>query len=151
MIEPANDAVMAAVIAAIEDEIAPECGEHAASLCRTAAQMLRQVRARLREEAPALVASNTELRCLLRSVDTATLPTETVAVVSAALADEPVAVYPGMAELRAEARNLRAALAAIIALEPEDHPVRAAAREHIATQLRRELRWQQDAYTGPRR
>ena len=151
MIDPGNDTVIAAVIAAIEDEIAPDCGEHAASLCRTAAQMLRQVRTRLREEVPALVAGNTELRCLLRSVQTATLPAETAATVAAVLADEPVAVYPDVAQLRAEASKLRGALAAIIAIKPEDHPIRAAARGYIATQLRRELRWQQDAYTGPRR
>jgi hypothetical protein len=151
VIEPDHDVVLASVITAIEDEIAPGCQDYAASLCRTAAQMLRQVRVRLREEVPALVAGNAELRHLLRSADPATLPDKVAATVQAAVTAEPVAVHPDLVELRADARRLRGALVAIIAVEPEDHPVRVAGRGHIAAQLRRELRCQQDAYTGPRR
>jgi hypothetical protein len=151
MIEPDHGVVLASVIAAIEDDIMPGCEEYAASICRTAAQLLRHVRARLREEVPALVAGNAELRHLLDRIDTATLPDEVAAAVRAAVAAKPVPVHPDLADLRDDARRLRGALVAVIEVEPEDHPARAAGREHIAAQLRRELAWQQDAYTGPRR
>lgn len=151
MIDPDPDAVILAVIAAIEDEIAPASEEYAASVCRTAAQMLRHVRARLREEGPALVTGNAELRELLRGTHRDGLPAELGAQVDRAVADEPVPVHPDLEALRADARRLRAALAAVIGSVTEDHPARVAARTDIAAQLRRELAWQQDAYTGPRR
>jgi antitoxin (DNA-binding transcriptional repressor) of toxin-antitoxin stability system len=64
----------------------------------------------------------------------------------------PAATLPPLDALQAEARELRAALSAVIAdLPDEDHPVRKQAREYLARHLEREAEWQQDAYTGPRR
>lgn len=151
MIEPDVDTVLAAVVGAIETEIAPQADEYAASVCRTAAQMLQQVRARLREEEPALTAGNAELRALLLEIDPADLPHEVAATVDAAVQAVPRPSTPGLTELRADARRLRAALVRVVESAPEDHPARKAGRAHIAEQLRREVAWQQDAYTGPRR
>lgn len=151
MIEPDHDAVLASVIAAIENEIAPDAGEYAASVCRTAAQMLRHVRARLHDEVPSLVAGNAELRDLLRRTDVVGLPDHVAAAIDAAVGAEPVAVHPDLGDLRADTCRLRGALVAAIESVDEGHPLRAAARQHIAAQLRREFSWQQDAYTGPRR
>ncbi|PWI06192.1 hypothetical protein DIZ27_34750 [Streptomyces sp. NWU339] len=151
MIDPDHDAVLGSVIGAIEEEIAPGCEEYAASVCRTAAQMLRHVRARMQEEMPALAVGNAELRGILRGIDTTALPDEIGAAVRSAVRAEPAPVHPGLADLRDDARRLRGALVAVIERVPEDHPARVAGREHMAAQLRRELSWQQDAYTGPRR
>ncbi|MBH0119521.1 hypothetical protein I0Q12_08300 [Rhodococcus sp. CX] len=151
MIEPDHDAVLASVIAAIEDEILPGCEEYAASVCRTAAQMLRHVRARLRDEGPALLDGNAELRALLNGMETTTLPGSVRTKVGEAVAAQPVPVHPDVTMLREDARRLRNALVAVIESLPEHHPTRVAGREHIAAQLRREMAWQQDAFTGPRR
>lgn len=151
MIEPDVDTVLTAVIGAIETEIAPPADEYAASVCRTAAQLLRQVRARLREEEPALTSGNVELRALLRDIDPHDLPRSVAAAVGEAVQAEPPPSTPGLDELRADARRLRAALAQVVECTPEGHPARKLCRAHIAEQLRREIAWQQDAYTGPRR
>ncbi|KOS58205.1 hypothetical protein [Rhodococcus rhodochrous] len=151
MIEPDDDAVLASVITAIEDEITPACDEYAASVCRTAAQMLRHVRARLRYEAPALLAGNAELRGYLSEVDKDTLPGGVRERVESAVAAQPVPVHPDVVALRRDARVLREALVAVIDSVPEQHPARVAGRRHLSAQLQREMSWQQDAYTGPRR
>jgi hypothetical protein len=141
VIGPTTDDVLGAVVDAVEREIAPACAEdpYAVSLCRTVSQMLRSVRIRVRAEPAALVADNAELRALLAGVPVQVAP-----------APEPT--LPPLDALQEEARELRAALAAAIAAQPDEgHPVRKQAREYLARHLEREAEWQQDAYTGPRR
>lgn len=149
MIEPGSDEILASVIAAVENEIAPEVSdEYAASLCRTVAQMLRHVRARQGQEMPALAADNAELRGLL--VELQDDPRLQSAV--AGLPDAPAPELPSPAKLKEEAFALRAALVAVIEQIPDEgDPVRERCRTYLGSQLRRQLPWQQDAYTGPRR
>lgn len=149
MINPSVDDVLRSVIATIEDEIAPSADEYVASLCRTAAQMLRHVAVRQREEVPALAADVADLRQVLTEA-AADVP-ELDGAIRAAVANQPAAAYPALADLRADAIRLRRVLAQVIEQAPEESPIRISARAYIGRQLRRELPWQQDAYTGPRR
>jgi hypothetical protein len=152
VIAPDADAILAAVIGAVEDEIAPAVtDEYAASLCRTAAQMLRSVRVRVRVEQAALAEDNAELRALLAAIDLP-LPVAVRDAVAAAVRQEPPAELPPLDALRGDALRLRSALAAVIDATPDDAaPVRWAARTYLEHQLERERAWQQDAFTGPRR
>lgn len=149
MIKPGTDEILDSVIAAIEGEIAPAVtDEYAASLCRTVAQMLRHVRVRWTNEGPALVADNAELRALLQELATGPELREVVGELPAV----PEPVLPTRDDLVSEAEALRAALVAVIEAVPhEADPVRVACRDYLGAQLRRQLPWQQDAYTGPRR
>lgn len=155
MIQPDHDRILAAVIAGIERDVEPQADEYAASVCRTAAQMLRHVRARLRDEPAALETGNAELRELLSSLvadaETIGLATGVASTIASAVAAEPAPLRPDLADLRADALRLRAALASLIDALPADHPARHSARTWIARQLAREAAWQQDAFTGPRR
>jgi hypothetical protein len=64
----------------------------------------------------------------------------------------PAARHAARDDLEQEAFALRAALVDVIETHPdEESPVRAACRGYLANQLRRQLPWQQNAYTGPRR
>jgi hypothetical protein len=150
MIKPDSDEILASVIGAVEDEVAPlvASDEYAASLCRTIAQMLRHVRVRTQREIPALAEDNAELRDLL---DRLTRDSGLGDVVGE-LPDPPAPRYPDRDELMGEAFALRAALVRVIEAVPDEHhPARAAGRAYLDAQLRRQLPWQQDAYTGPRR
>lgn len=150
MIKPGSDEILSSVIATVEAEIAPllEDDDYAASLCRSIAQLLRHVQVRVEEEVPALSEDNAELRSLLDSLS----EDPSVAAVVGSLPAAPVARYAARRELEQEALALRAALVAAVEAHPDDEgPVRHAARAYIGNQLRRQLPWQQDAYTGPRR
>jgi hypothetical protein len=68
MSAPSIDEVLASVVRTLEEDIAPAADEHAASRSRTCAQMLRQVRARLREEPAAEAEELADLRALLASL-----------------------------------------------------------------------------------
>jgi hypothetical protein len=153
VIQPDADVVLASVIAAVENDIAPEVSdEYAASLCRTVAQMLRSVRARVRLEQVALAEDNRELRQLLRSAAGRALPGSVRGDVDAAVEQEPPLEYPAVAALQADAFRLRHALARVIEAVPEeDDALRVASRDYLRHQLERERTWQQDAFTGPRR
>jgi hypothetical protein len=153
VIHPDTDVVLASIIAAVERDIAPEVSdEYAASLCRTVAQMLRSVRARVRLEEAALADDNRELRQLLRSAASRALPASVRTDVDAAVTREPPPQYPALTDLQADAFRLRHALSRVIEAVPEeDDAVRVAARHYLRHQLERERTWQQDAFTGPRR
>ncbi|MGV9862592.1 hypothetical protein [Rhodococcus koreensis] len=154
MIYPTTDIVLTSIIDAVETDIASHVqDDHAASLCKTVAQMLRSVRARTADEISALHAGNDELRDILTTaLQCADHPTEVRASIVAAIDDAPAPRYPDLAELHRDAVRLRAALVSIIDATPdESHPSRQAAREYMRHQLEREQRWQQDAFTGPRR
>lgn len=127
MSAPPVDAVLASVIATLEQEIGPACPEHAASLSRTCSQLLRQVRARLREEPAAQRDRQADLAGVLSSLG------------------EPAD--------GASAEELEGRLAELVlrADGGPDDPARVAAREYVARDLRRRLAWERDAYTGPRR
>jgi hypothetical protein len=150
MIRPTVDDILRSVIATIEDEISPSADEYAASLCRTSAQMLRHVAARLQAEVPALVADTDDLRRVLAGLarDVPSLePT-----ISEAIAAKPLPKFPALSDLQADAVRLRGLLVDVIDESPEvASPARAAARAYARRYLERELPWQQDAYTGPRR
>jgi hypothetical protein len=150
MIRPTVDDVLRSVIAAIEDEIAPTTDEYTASLCRTSAQMLRHVAARLREETPALVADAEDLRAVLSGVAPAVPELEPA--IREAVDSLPAPRYPSIDELQHYCLHLRGLLVEVIESSPDAQGApRAAARAYLARQLQRELPWQQDAYTGPRR
>ena len=154
MIYPTTDVVLASIIDAVETDIAPHVhDEYAASVCKTVAQMLRSVRVRASEEIPALHAGNDELRRILATaLDRSDQPADVRASLTAALDQTPAPRHPDLAELQGDAIRLRAALTAVIdAIPDESHPTRQAAREYVRHQLEREQRWQQDAFTGPRR
>lgn len=137
---PDPEVVLRSVIGALENEIGPMTStEHAASLCRTAAQMLRQVLARSEAELPVLVEDAVELRALLSECAIET-------------SEPPIPCWPDIGEARADVAALEARLAVAISSGAEhDSPVRNAAREFVARQLRRRLSWERDAFTGPRR
>ncbi|WP_280420239.1 hypothetical protein [Nocardia carnea] len=137
---PDPDVVLRSVIATIEDEIEPATrGEHAASLCRTAAQMLRQVVARLDTELPVLLDDAADLSTVLTELG---LPVE----------QPPTARWPDIAAARAHLAGLEQRLADVVATErAENAPARVAARAFVSRRLRRRLPWERDAYTGPRR
>ena len=150
MIKPGSDEILSSIITTVEAEIAPLLAndEYAASLCRSIAQLLRHVRVRVEQEVPALSADNAELRSLLECL----AANHSAAEVIGALPPEPVALYAARHELEQEAHGLRAALINVIEAHPdEESPVREACRSYLGNQLRRQLPWQQDAYTGPRR
>lgn len=149
MIKPGTDEILDSVIAAIEGDIAPVVtDDYAASLCRTVAQMLRHVRVRSTDEGPALVADNAELRALLQELASDSKLGDVVGELPAV----PEPVLPTRADLVGEAEALRAALVAVIEAVPDEaDPIRVVCRNYLGTQLRRQLPWQQDAYTGPRR
>lgn len=87
MIRPTSDDVPRSVISTIEDEIAPSADEYIASLCRTAAQMLRHVAARNCDEVLALAADVADLRLVLTGA-APEIP-EFEATIRAAVADQP--------------------------------------------------------------
>ena len=150
MIRPTIDDVLRSVITTIEDEIAETADEYAASLCRTSAQMLRHVAARLREEIPALVADTEDLRAVLTEV-APTVPALDAAIQDA-VAARPSPQYPALDELQDHCLTLRALLAQVVGQSPDvDGAARTATRAYVARQLAREVPWQQDAFTGPRR
>jgi hypothetical protein len=132
--------VLQSVIATIEQEIEPATGnEHAASLCRTAAQMLRQVAARLDAELPVLLDDAADLGHLLTELG---LQVE----------DPPAARWPDITAARAHVDTLEQRLAELVAAEPDANaPPRVAAREFVSRRLHRRLPWERDAFTGPRR
>lgn len=137
---PDPDVVLRSVIATIENEIEPATGdEHAASLCRTAAQMLRQVVARLDTELPVLLDDAADLGTLLTEL-------------GLAVEEPPAARWPDITAARAHVAALEQRLADLIAAESDvNAPVRVAARAFVSRRLRRRLSWERDAYTGPRR
>ncbi|MBA4857523.1 hypothetical protein IU443_12720 [Nocardia farcinica] len=137
---PDPDIVLQSVIDTLERDIEPAVAtEHAASLCRTAAQMLRQVTARLDAELPVLVEDSDDLRSVLGAL-------------GIAVPDAPPARWPDVAATRAYVAALEGQLAELVAGEPDENaPVRVAARAFVARQLRRRLPWERDAFTGPRR
>ncbi|WP_216892267.1 hypothetical protein [Nocardia alni] len=137
---PDPHTLIAAVIGALEHEIEPAVAdEYAASLCRTAAQMLRQLDVRLRDELPALVRESADLRDVLREL-------------GEQVPDSPAPRWPAIDEARADVTALEARLAELVAAElDENSPVRVAARAFVTRQLRGRLSWERDAYTGPRR
>lgn len=137
---PEPDAVLRSVIGALENEIGPATtSDHAASLCRTAAQMLRHVVARSELEMSVLLQDEADLRILLAENDIE--------------ADRPPELrWPDIDEERAHVAALEARLAAVVAVESDfDAPVRIAARGFVAAKLKRRLPWERDAFTGPRR
>ena len=136
---PEPDVVLRSVIGALENEIGPAiASDHAASLCRTAAQMLRQVVARTELELPVLLEDAAELRKLL-------------AANGIAASAPPELRWPDIHEVRADVAGLEARLAAAVLADDDDSPVRIAARGFVAAQLKRRLPWERDAFTGPRR
>ena len=150
MITPGAQEILASVVAAVEREIAPVVAhyEYAASLCRTVAQMLRHVSVRVEQEVPALTADNAELRALLEAF----ADQDRLATVVGALPPAPVARFATRDDLVEEATALRHRLVAVIEATPDEQsPVRQACQGYLGNQLRRQLPWQQDAYTGPRR
>ncbi|MWA03226.1 hypothetical protein F8568_023175 [Actinomadura sp. LD22] len=155
MIHPGVDEILASVIDAVENDIAPAAGgdEYAASLCRTVAQMLRSVRVRVRDETASLAEDNAELRALLAGLPRRPgVPDEVLREVAAAVGRRPEPRYPALAELQEDAVRLRSALVSVIdALPDAADPVRVAARDYLGRQLVRERAWQRDAFTGPRR
>jgi hypothetical protein len=152
MIHPSVDDALAAIIAAVEEQIAPHVqDEYAASLCRTVGQMLRSVQARLKEEPAALAADNADLREVL-SANLDRLPGDIRAQVSAALDARSARAAASLDELTAEALALRGALVRVIgAVTDSGDPVRKAARDYLRRQLERERPWMRDAFNGPRR
>ncbi|MBD0859827.1 hypothetical protein IA539_01160 [Gordonia sp. zg691] len=137
---PDPEILLSAVISAIEETIAPAVAdEYAASTCRTAAQMLRQLGARLGDELPAVVHDAHSLRRLLTGL-------------GESVSRPPEPRWPDIDEARADLAALEAQLAELVLAEPNaDAPARVAARVFLAEQLPRRLSWERDAYTGPRR
>jgi hypothetical protein len=152
MIYPEVDDVLGAVIVTLEEVVAPSVGdENAASACRTATQLLRSMRARLRHEPAALQADNDDLRALLHGGRDQLLE-DVRRTVDGALAATYGAPSASVAQLQAEARGLRAALvAAIDAVPHRSHQFRVAARAYLERSLERQAPWLVDAFTGPRR
>lgn len=156
MIEPTVPEVLTAVIATMEQDIAPNVTAdddgYTASLCRTVIQLLRSVRSRIDHEEPALLEDNAELRALL----TTWLPTLPEGPRHAAermlqAADEVEAVTT-VARLGEESKCLRDALAILIAALPDaSDPARVASREYLRHRLERQRPWMVDTFTGPRR
>jgi hypothetical protein len=150
VIKPGADEILSSIITTVEAEIAPllEDDEYAASLCRSIAQLLRHVQVRVEAEVPTLTADNAELRALLESLAAEHGSVELTGVLPAV----PAARHAARDDLEQEAFALRAALVDVIEAHPdEESPVRDAYRGYLANQLRRQLPWQQNAYTGPRR
>lgn len=137
---PDPEVVLKSVIATIEREIEPATGsEHAAGLCRTAAQMLRQVVARLHAELPVLLEDAADLRTVFEGL-------------GATAGAAPQARWPDIGAARAHVSALEHHLAELVAAEPDENaPARVAARAFVSRQLRRRVPWERDAYTGPRR
>jgi hypothetical protein len=152
MMYPGVDEVLGSVIATLEEMITPAVeDETAASACRTAAQLLRSVRARLVFERSALAADNADLRSVLAAA-LDQVPDESRHALEAALAIPPGSTRSLPAELSAEATALRGGLVTTIDSIPDgSHPVRAAARAYLGRSLDRQKPWLVDAFTGPRR
>lgn len=150
MIRPTADDILRSVIATIEDDIATSADEYTASLCRSSAQMLRHVAVRLQVEMPALVADTDDLRRVLARLahDVPSL----APAISEAIAAKPLPKFPALDELRDDAVRLRGLLVGAIEELPEAAgPSRTDARAYLHRYLERQLPWQRDAYTGPRR
>lgn len=132
--------VLTAVIDALEQTIEPSVtDEYAASMSRTAAQMLRQLRARLEHELPEIVREIADLHAVLTELGQD--------------APEPQpARWPDITDARADLTRMEAQLAELVAAETDpDAEARIAAREFVGRQLRGRLPWERDAYNGPRR
>jgi hypothetical protein len=137
---PDPHTLIAAVVGALEHDIEPAVGDdYAASLCRTAAQMLRQLDVRLCEEPPVLVREAADLRAVLVEL-------------GHEVGEPPTPRWPDIDSARADVAGLERQLAEAVAADlDEDSPVRAAARGYVERHLRGRLSWERDAYTGPRR
>jgi len=153
VIRPDVDDVLAVVIETIEREIAPTVDdEHAASLCRTVAQLLRSTRARVAHEGEALSEDNRQLRSVLAGLRDA-VPAPVAPRIDAVLADE-AAGYRPVTDLQREAVALRRALVEAmtsLASETDDSAHQQAIRGYLHDELERQRPWLVDAYTGPRR
>lgn len=139
-IAPDPHTLIAAVIGALENDIEPAIDDdYAGSLCRTAAQMLRQLDVRLREELPVLVREAADLRAVLVEL-------------GHEVGEPPTPRWPDIDSARADVAALERQLAEAVAADLEgESAVRAAARGYVERHLRGRLSWERDAYTGPRR
>jgi hypothetical protein len=152
MMYPGVDDVLGAVLVTLEDVITPSVGdENAASACRTAAQLLRSTRARLRHEQAALQADNDDLRALLAGRRDE-LPEDVRPTIDNALTAAHGAPIASVTQLQDEARGLREALvSAVYAVPDRSTQFRVAAREYLERSLERQAPWLVDSFTGPRR
>lgn len=153
---PSVDELLEGIVAALEEGVLPHVqDEHAASTARTAVQLLRSARVRLRAEPAALLEDNADLRAVLLDVGgrrDVQLSEEVLARLASAAAHRAPPGPPATEDLLAERSVLAAALTAVIDDVPNQaSPVRVEARAFLTRSLARRRPWLVDAFTGPRR
>lgn len=167
---PRADEVMDSIIWTFDQHVLPAVeGALPKSLALTMSNLLRHVRIRMEQEAPALLADNADLREVLGSIasfiERQSPGPQSLAALSESLTHASLtrdsADYQSLNVISAQAQQLRGVLDdALRALQEarealgdtaEYQALRSQIREYLARQLERESAWIKDAFTNARR